>query len=814
MTRSGRGFRTPRVLFLHSNFSIFSAGTTPSFRMRLRIPFPLFTLLAIPLAVLIDGCSKEPTQEERQADSTLVLAKSQLDGGDYRAGRTSLLSALSLDLKLNRTQQLAEEYSLLGHACALSAEFDSALGYFTRGIEQYKSLTDRRNARTLLLEVASLHRQMGEERIAYEMYAEALRLSTVFKDADGIGEFQFAMLPTCRALDKIEEHAQATNNLLRLYGESGNQRMEAKAHLESALSFIWRQEYQQATDPLLRSLTLANQAKDSLLVINILSTLASTYAKAGNIQQSFETYTDALTRADHTTGAQKIRLEMLLRVGNIYLKNHQCLEAERFCRAALGSAINQKNRLAEGYLFIQLGHCALGLGDLDGAFKNMQSAIDLFASANYGPGIAFANASLGIASQRANHPNEATGYLKKAVEENEHCAGRAENIFAECEEVMLLDLSYHDLLVEHLLQIGHTDEAFWYAERDIQCSLQRNLFALELKTRNDLVNTLLLKLEHLRGSRVGAERQLANVLTNGPENRMLSEGIVALLKKAESGCEELGAAIMKADPSLEPAIMFNGISIVDVQSQLPPGTVLLRNIPTNRSVYSYAITNARATLQLAAVGRERFRNTVSDYGKTVRQLEALVDSPGIQRLPLEQHMQDLSTQLYAALVRPVESVLQGATNVLVVPSHGNLWVPIHALRRGSSFPPYCIEQFGVTYLPSCATLSIHKAPTAPVRDVVGLGHPGTTSWDVEYELRDIRAFYKDARLYFGLQASPGTLQREHGDLLHLALDLRYSARSPGNACVLLSDPKARDLTKEMRWGELLTTPAFPTTVIS
>jgi CHAT domain-containing protein len=111
-------------------------------------------------------------------------------------------------------------------------------------------------------------------------------------------------------------------------------------------------------------------------------------------------------------------------------------------------------------------------------------------------------------------------------------------------------------------------------------------------------------------------------------------------------------------------------------------------------------------------------------------------------------------------------------------------------------------------------LSRRKDPTLSVRDVVGLGHPGKTSWDVEYELRDIRAFYKDARLYFGRQASLGTIQRERGDLLHLALDLRYSARSPENAYTLLADPKARGLVKEIRWGEFLTAPAFPTTVVS
>src|SRR5437867_2539185 len=135
--------------------------------------------LAISLFILLVSCGNEPSREEKQANSTLVLAKEQLGKGIYQEGRALLQSALTLDQRLNRTQQVAEEYSLLGRISTLSAEFDSAIGYFTRASEQYKSLTDRANARTMLLEIATLHRQMDDERVAYNMYTEALRLANI-----------------------------------------------------------------------------------------------------------------------------------------------------------------------------------------------------------------------------------------------------------------------------------------------------------------------------------------------------------------------------------------------------------------------------------------------------------------------------------------------------------------------------------------------------------------------------------------------------------------------------------------------------------
>ncbi len=781
--------------------------------MRLRTTITFVALLAIALGILLGGCGKELTPEEKQADSTLVLAKAQLDNGKYREGRQLLHSALAFDLKLNRAQQLAEEYSLLGRISSLSADFDSAIGHYTRAIEQYKSLADRANARALLLEVASLHRQMGEDRVAYAMYTEALGLSHVFNDVTGMREIQFAMLPVSRALENTEGQAQTINDLLKVYMESGNLGMQARAHYESALSFLERREYQQVTEPLLRALTFADQAKESLFVIKILSTLATAYDRAGNTQQSFETFTEALTRSDRTSGAQDIRLEMLIRVGNVYMRNAQFADAGRFYRAALSAAIVSKNKLAEGYLFVQLGHCALGDGKTDDAIKSIQNAVELFTPVGYGSGIAFANLGMGMAHQRAGRSNDALTYFKSAVEQKERCAAQPSGIYAESEQITLHRLSYYDPLIELLFQVGRSDEAFWYAERKTEHGLFEELNALNAHTRSNETNTLLDRLHHARALRIGAERQLANVLMRGPDDRMLREEIVARRKSAESAFDVTATAILSANPRLEPAVRFDGTTIAEVQRLLPQGAVLLRSVPTGRSLYTFAVTNSRVTMQLAAIDRERMRSLVTDYTSTFRQLVALSDSPAVQRKPLEQHMQDLSTQMYAAMVRPVESALSGATNVLVVTDEELTMAPVHALRKGSG-TPYCIEQFPVSYLPSLTILKFKTPPSIPVRDIVGMGHPGTTAWDVEYELRDIRAFYKDTRLYFGQQASLATLQREHGDLLHLALDLRFTSYSPGNAHVLMSDVKTRGTTRDILLGDMLTTPVFPTVIVS
>jgi CHAT domain-containing protein len=85
---------------------------------------------------------------------------------------------------------------------------------------------------------------------------------------------------------------------------------------------------------------------------------------------------------------------------------------------------------------------------------------------------------------------------------------------------------------------------------------------------------------------------------------------------------------------------------------------------------------------------------------------------------------------------------------------------------------------------------------------------------VEYELRDIRAFFKDVRLYFDQQASLATLQKENEDLLHLAIRFQFNDQRPGNSFFILSDGESAGTMKHIPLGQLLSLPPVPAVVVS
>jgi tetratricopeptide (TPR) repeat protein len=788
-------------------------------RLHKYLLFRFFLLL--PLLLWSAGCGREPTPEEKQANATFKNAKEAFAQGRHAEGRQLLLAALSLDTQLERDRQMAEETELLGNSYFSSADFDSALFYYNQSVENYRSSSDRSSARAMRLAVAWTYRWMGEERKAFTLYTEALRLANVFEEQQGARDIQWAMLPICRALGKIEDERRILADLVSSYTATADIGNQAKVYYESGLSNLYRDEHEKAIENFLRALTFADQARDSLLAISVVLKLALAYNQVGRSTESFQMYTEGLRRSDITTGARRLREEMLIRVGNIYLGNGQPGEARRFYQAALSSAIKTRNQIAEGYMFIHLGHCEVeNRASRNDAIKNYQSAFELFKGLDYPAGRAYVFMSLGLAAKRSKNWNEALDYFRQAVEQDERTLWQrnSDDLYVECEEVFyqLNHTSVYDGIIELLLQLGRYEEAFWYMERKNSRNAFQVLGAFELQARSGDLNRALEKLTHQRDLHIGAERQLASLFMDSPEEEFLIAEVQARLNQTGKLIEEIGNEIVLLDKNYELAVKIANLGLSEVQKLLPSGVVLVEHFAARRSLYMFAITHTSASVKVAAIEKDHVESLIKEYNELLQRRTRPLPADSLRLTSIDHRIAELSVSLYAAFIRPVELSIRDAIELIAISQKEMSSLPLHTLRRRFSRfnNPYLIERYPVSYLPSANALALDNVSMPAGHDIVALGHPGTTSWDVEYELRDIRAFFKDARLHFNQEATLGTLQKERGDVLHLAADFQFDERRPGNSYLMLSDGKFINTTEEVQWGNLLSIPPFPTVIVS
>ena len=758
-------------------------------------------------ACAVSGCGRGPTPEQLRADSELAQAQASLAQADSRGGREHLLAALALDDVLNRRARLAEETRLLGDLDAAAASFDSAFSWYARSQAEFRNLADRSGARDITLRVAALRRTMGQEREALAMYVEALRLARVFHDDDGAREIEWAMLPCARALDETEQEADIVRDLLQAYTAAGDVPHQAAVELASGDNRAAVRQFDRGAEDYLHALMLADQGGDSLLAVRAALRLAMSFEATGKLRDALTNYGECLKRADRTRGASALRLEALVRVGNLYLRGRQFAEALRFFRAAYASARTGGDSLAQGYLLLQCGACSAESAR-DTALRFYRAGAALFRSLDVPAGLAYASLCSGTLFLRNNQPTDALTYFKRGIDQSEAVtAPRAEDdLWLSCEQAYLGARSspWYDETIDILLQLGRYEEAFWYADRRRSRELFSTLGALDPRVRSDTLRHLFETFHDARARVIGAERRTLEVAAEGNRDRTRADQIRGERERARSAMHAAAEAVARHDRSCEPFVRIGSVGIADVQKVLTPSRALVEPVLTRRSLYTFVVTGSKAGVYVAAFEKDRVFDLAREYADLLRLRESYEDSAAEQRAPLDARVKELAPQLYEAFLQPIDGAIAGVSELDVVLPRDIAALPLHTLFRGVRRPGgYVAEQHEVCYVPSAGSLLLQRRPGAAVQAVVGLGCPGGTAWDVEYELRDIRAFYKEVRLYFDQQAALVTLQRENEDLLHLAVRIRFNDQRPGNSYTVLADSESPEILRHVMLGDLL-----------
>ncbi len=784
-------------------------------RTSLRV-FPAAVLIAAALGCA--GCSSQKSPEEMRADSALTAGKDAIARNDLNAGKREILAALPVDETLNRRARVAEETRLLGDVESARGSFDSAFSWYGVSSDDFKGLADRSGVRDITLRAAALRRTMGEERKAFTMYVEALRLARVFHDDEGVRDIQWAMLPCVRSLDEKEEEADIIRELLQGYTAAGDVGHQAAVFLAWGDGKFLRGTFDRAAEDYLRALMLADQARDSLLSVRSALRLAMAFEGAGRMHDALTNYAECLKRADRTSGGVALRLEALIRVGNLYLRGRQFAEGTRFFKAALFSARAAGNAIAEGYILLQMGNCDIESAK-ESALRSYRAGMEIFRTAGFPPGTAYAFLCVGNLFLRNNQPTDALQYFKKGIEQSEAVSAPRtdDDITLSCEQAYFgaRRTPLYDETIDILLQLGRYDEAFWYADRRNNRELYGVLGALDPRVRNDTLRTLLDACRDARAREIGAERRCMEISASGGRGTDLAAAALAERDTWFTAMNEAAESVVRNNAAFEPFVRVASAGLTEIQKKLPQGTALIEHVVTRRSLYAFVVTAARSGVYVAAYEKDRVFDLSKEFVDLLRLRETYADSTERQQSAIDVRVRELNASLYEAFIQPIESAIAGLPDLLVVLPGEAAGLPLHALSRPlQRSGGFVAEQHAVSYLSSASALLLPRTGGVQVKDVVALGCPGGTSWDVEYELRDIRAFYKDVRLYFGQQASLATLQKEDEDLLHIAVQFQFNDPRPGNSSIVLSDGESAESTKKIPLGELLSLPRVPAVVVS
>ncbi len=740
-------------------------------------------VVALPALVsvsLLTGCGDDNRTQRTALDSTLTRAEGLMSVDRDREASEYLLASLTATPDMWQGPSAPDGFRLLGDLYRTSARFDSAMVFYHQAAEQYRGQGRRSDAYAMTLANGELLCAMERRRDAATLYDETLRLATVFGDSDAARDVLWRKLAVHRALGQDEEE-DAVLERLRTSARIHNDRQEeARVAFSSAMRSADRRERTQAVDLFLQAVMLAHQAQDSLLGTRALMHLALSLDALGRPQDAMETFRSALQRTEVLRQAPAFHLELLFRIGNFSLRQHQNVQAVQMFRSALFLAQQAHNATAEIYATTQISLAGYER-DRQESLQQIQSAYEQCRRSRFGPGAAYTLLALGSLAERENRLTDAEKLYTSAVSQQEALfRSRApDDVYVEC-EMSALGLRHTDAsraLIGLLLQTGKTDEAFLHQARYNARRFQGDVSVADILPGPDVLDARLREFAHQRAVHVGAESENERLFSSRPENRQLGQAIASILSASAASMRDQAEQVIGLAPSLSPLVAAEGLSTAELRKRLPENSVVVTFFPTTSSLSVAALSRSGETFRVSSRSSEQVLQWCQEYVEKLQARRTEADSLGPGSRPLDHQIQDLARNLYEALVLPVEGTLQSGTQVTVVFPAGMTVIPFHALRRSASAgSPYLAERFAVSYTPLLELVGTKPPSQKRIQDVTCLGFAGTTAWDVEYELRDVQYFYKAARLLFGRAATLDTVRHVRTDVLHIAAEVRFGRR--------------------------------------
>lgn len=233
---------------------------------------------------------------------------------------------------------------------------------------------------------------------------------------------------------------------------------------------------------------------------------------------------------------------------------------------------------------------------------------------------------------------------------------------------------------------------------------------------------------------------------------------------------------------------------------VPEGLVVLLYVLDEKSSVVFAVSGANGTTSIQAT---RLAVSAAEVEADAQTLARLIAN----RSP---RYRDAAQRLYAALLAPVESLLEGKKAVCLIPD-GALWtVPFHALVSGDG--AHLIDRHAVFYAHSLALIGPAAAPAVSDARLIAFGNPtvGASARstlrsmfrdasfgsliDAETEVRTLASMYSPARsrAYIRDAAQEGAFKHEtpaYG-IIHIAAHAFVDRGSPMYSAIALAGSSA------------------------
>ena len=778
---------------------------------RLRLAGPHGTLLLAIVAasaLLRIGCSPSQQDKATQASQKSLTAQRLFIDRDFARALSTTREAMELNSDMQDDSSLADNYFLLANCQRQLGQYDSALSSFQEAVQYFHEVADQHAERKARIALAEFYALMGDDKDAAGIASDAAMAAQVFSKSDETFRALTIAAGAFHRLGRYDQELQTLDALVRLDSSQFNRRSRLALERQRSDALFASGRVEEARRVAGASMVLAASGNDRDGFAEAAFRWGSHLYALGRPDSALRLYGAALDRLDSRSD-QTLRLRLLSALGVIAYRAQQFENAHTYFTDAIGAARTAGRTDAEQMLQLGLvacddrGHSTKAPAYLtDLAARCTDIAARCRAEGNL-PGEALAELKLGEIHRERNDAAASLDAYRKSADLSERSVddrtGDEPDLLT---TLMEGDRSgWYDGLIAGAISSGNADSLYALLDRKNSRDIAGFLSRISFQTADLSLNRKLASWQWSLNTVRLLQKDIAEEASNGGKDDSRLRLLGTLRDRQLAAC--FSAARDLGNPNFAHILSRERPPLRAMRDTLPKGSALVLYALQPGAVTALIATRDTAVIRSAAASRQNLLGTIREYNDAISEVRVNANGVRSNDPSSASTVNQLSSLLSRMLVAPMQQDLRGLEKIYAVLPAEFGWLPLHTLHAEGG---PILEHVNVSYLPAPEALLFGQKPERFVQRITGLGYPGRTSWDVEYELKDIRGFYSQTTLLFDTLTTLRHLVDSTYDLLHVAAEFHLDLSAPDNTGTTLADGLTPFGMRNVGLGEMLSVP--------
>lgn len=657
-------------------------------------------------------------RDHKTALSFLELALGRYTTAGHRAGEADVRRGFGeTALRTGDSEEAKEEYSKalalydetgcyvgqgyarkgLADIAFFAGRNDEARGLYDKALESFTAAGYPMGQADVLRRMGQIALRNGNMAEALRAYEKALPIYRKVREPVGQADVYKGLGDTGYYGRNFSRALEMYDRALPYYVHAGEPLGQGNVHRATGDIYFYVGDYTKAMDYYEKALSFYMKANSPMGQANTCRTMGETYLRLGRTDHALAMFTSAMAlykKVNEPIGQGSIYRAL----GEIYLERGNRMGALDMFREALNYVTAAHSVVDQGHAYQGIGDVFLSAGDLGKSLENYDTALDLYRRIEDKESEAFILIKKAGLADRKGDVKEATDLFEAGLGKFE--VVRSQAMFPDMKKSYMEKVHghYEDAAV-FMLEAGENEKAF------------RTIEAMKARVFLDQLAEARVELEKGIDPAVKAERDaLENELV--VTGRKLAEEsrkdvpdkkVVEKLKGASSLTQER-LAVLKRDirykNPLYASVQYpEPVAVKFLQEKvLKESEVLAEYFLSKKGVYCLVVSRKNFDVVKLSISQEDLLSKVKTFLTSIR---------GYQQK--ERFRETLAGELYAILVRPLETFLDNST--LIVAPHGILaYLPFEALMTEENGEKiFMIEKYPIAYIQSGTVLSVLRS---------------------------------------------------------------------------------------------------------